>query len=93
MATRYYQLGPDELKLEHAKQQEIVNASTADEYLDEWHKLSVIESLIAWHAAEAFRSGGVKQKATQSKGKKSTGRSKARKPSSWSQINIRGAGR
>ena len=89
MATRYYQLGPDELKLEHAKQLEIVNASAADDYLDQWHKLSVIESLIAWHAAEAYRSGGVKQKAVQGKGKKAAGRSKARKPGSWSQINIR----
>jgi hypothetical protein len=93
MSIRYYQLTAEELKEARERQLEIVNASTADEYLDQWHKLSVIESLIAWHAAEAYRSGGVKQKATQSKGKKSTGRSKARKPSSWSQINIRGAGR
>jgi hypothetical protein len=73
MATRYYQLGPEELKLEHAKQQEIVNASAADDYLDAWHKLSVIESLIAWHAAEAYRSGGVKGKPVQSKGKTQLG--------------------
>jgi hypothetical protein len=58
MATRYYQLTAEELKQEREKQQEIVNASAPDDYLDEYHKLHVMESLIAWHAAEAYRSGG-----------------------------------
>jgi hypothetical protein len=89
MAVRYYQLTAEELKEEREKQQEIVRTSTPDNYLDEYHKLSVMESLIAWHAAEAYRSGGVKRKAIQSKGKNATGRVKARKPNSWSQINIR----
>jgi hypothetical protein len=62
MAVRYYQLTAEELKEEREKQQEIVRTSTPDNYLDEYHKLSVMESLIAWHAAEAYRSGGVKQK-------------------------------
>jgi hypothetical protein len=70
MATRYYQLTADELKLEREKQLEIVRASTADDYLDEYHKLHVMESLIAWHAAEAYRSGGVKGKPVQAKAKK-----------------------
>jgi hypothetical protein len=88
MATRYYQLTAEELKQEREKQQEIVNASAPDDYLDEYHKLHVMESLIAWHAAEAYRSGGAK-KTVQGKGKKAAGPSKARKPGSWSQINIR----
>jgi hypothetical protein len=61
--VRYYQLGLDELKQEREKQLEVVKTSTVDDYLDEFHKLSVMDSLITWHTVEAFRSGGVKQKA------------------------------
>jgi hypothetical protein len=63
MPVRYYQLGLDELKQEREKQLEVVRTSTVDDYLDEFHKLSVMDSLITWHTVEAFRSGGVKQKA------------------------------
>jgi len=88
MAGHYYNLTADELKEARELQLEVVRTATPDDYLDAYHKLSVMESLIAWHAAEAFRSGGAK-KTVQGKGKKAAGPSKARKPGSWSQISIR----
>jgi hypothetical protein len=93
MAGHYYNLTADELKEARELQLEVVRTATPDDYLDAYHKLSVMESLIAWHAAEAFRSGGAKVKTVKGQGKKTDGRSKARKPSSWSQISIGRASR
>jgi hypothetical protein len=84
MSVAYYQLSADELKQEREKQLEIVHASAPDDYLDAWHKLSVIESLLTWHAAEAYRSGGVKVKAV---------RPKVKKPGPKQQINFGRASR
>src|SRR3954467_6517612 len=63
MSTRYYQLSADELKQEREKQLEVVRTAAPDDYFDEWHKLSVLESLITWHAVEAARFGGGKRQA------------------------------
>jgi hypothetical protein len=70
MSVAYYQLSADDLKQEREKQLEIVRTAAPDDYFDEWHKLSVMEGLIAWHATEAYRRGGVKDQAVRSKVKR-----------------------
>ncbi|MFL6462892.1 MAG: hypothetical protein ACJ73N_00590 [Bryobacteraceae bacterium] len=64
---RYFELTTEQLEEEQAKQAEVVRTASQEEFMDEWHKLGVIQNMLDWRAVEAARFGGGKRSARKPK--------------------------
>lgn len=59
----YFALTTEQLEAEHDKQADVVSNASPDRWMDEWQKLSVLKSMLAWRAVEAARFGRGKRPA------------------------------